>query len=236
MQLNISNKMKVCVIGFARSRSSIVLETISLFYNIPILGEDLNQITKDLKSPPSTPAYREFLKKHLEVDEGVIRFHPFQLHEMPKSEMQSKFELFNFGQYDKIYITYRDSVADIIASNFVARKLKKYTYKSKDEVIKNIEPMTIENHSVIVDQIHFEGIVDRLKDYFKDNNIDYIELYYNTIPEYLAKNFPGVSSFHVETEYDYKSIITNYNEIEPLYEFYKKQILENQQINIGKGE
>jgi len=222
--------MKACVIGFPRSRSSILLETISLFYNIPLLGEDINELTEDLKTPPSTASYQALLKKYLNAKDGVIRFHPFQIHEMPREEMRSNFELFNFEQYDKIYITYRESVADIIASNFVARRLKKYTYKSKDQLITDIPKMTlsIESHAVVKDQIYFEGIVEQLKQYFTLHNISFEELYYNDIPKYLVDHFPGVTSFHVETNYDYKSIIENYDDIVPLYEFYKKQILGDQ--------
>jgi len=222
--------MKACVIGFPRSRSSILLETISLFYNIPLLGEDINELTEDLKTPPSTDEYSALLEKYRNVKDGVIRFHPFQIHEMPREQMLSKFELFNFEQYDKIYITYRESVADIIASNFVARRLKKYTYKSKDQLVTDIPKMTlsIESHAVVKDQIYFESIVDQLKQYFTLHNISFEELYYNDIPKYLTDHFPGVSSFHVETNYDYKSIIENYDDIESLYKFYKKQILGNQ--------
>jgi hypothetical protein len=63
--------MKVCVIGFARSRSSILLETISLFYKIPLLGEDINEITQDLKTPPSSTAYKLLLEKYLKTENGV---------------------------------------------------------------------------------------------------------------------------------------------------------------------
>jgi hypothetical protein len=157
--------MKICVIGFARSRSSILLETISLFHNIPLLGEDINDITQDLKTPPSAPAYKLLLDKYLKTEHGVIRFHPFQLHEMPKSDMHSNFDLFNFEQYDKIYITYREDVSEVIASNFVARKLKKYTYKSKSDIVTDIPTMEIiGNHDVIKDQIYFEAIVDSLNE------------------------------------------------------------------------
>ena len=58
--------MKVAVIGFARSRSSILLEAISLFYKIPILQENV--------APNQT--LKSFLLNTYNQPKGVIRFHP----------------------------------------------------------------------------------------------------------------------------------------------------------------
>lgn len=231
--------MKACIIGFARSRSSILLETISLFYKVPILGDDINNLTQNLNTPPSSDAYKSLLAECFDKTEGVIRFHPFQILEMPHKGMCADFDLFKFEQYDKIYFTYRESVSDIIASEIVARKLKKYTYKSKEELVTYIPPITVNvgrnNINAIIDYVHYERAVIKLKQYFKDKGILSQDLYYDEIPKYLEETFPGVDTFHVETNYNYRKIITNYDDIIPLYEYYKKIIQDSPRINMDTG-
>ena len=221
--------MKICIIGFPRSRSSILLETIHLYHNIPILGEVINQLTKDYTVTPGTSiSYRVLLKKYKNTTDGVIRFHPMQIGERPRhitNPKYPKFELFEFDQYDKIYFTHRESVSDIISSEFVAGQLKKYTYKFKEELI-NVQPMTFqhEHHQIIKDHIYSEKLVENLKQYLKSNNIDWKDLYYNDIPLYLVTNYPNAKTFYIETNYDYKRIVTNYDDILSLYNDYKNII------------
>ena len=216
--------MKICIIGFPRSRSSILLETISLFYNIPILGEDINQLTLDYKVTPTNMLYQSMLANYRKVTEGVIRFHLAQLLERPRKDLNANFDLFEFSQYDKIYFTFRESVSDIIASEFVAETLNTWTYQSKDAVFKNIEPMEIPaDDRVIRDYVTFERAVVKLKTYLTDNNIASEDLFYNDIPLYLKKHFPGANTFHVRTNYDYSKIITNYDSILEFYNQYKNE-------------
>ena len=227
--------MKVCIIGFARSRSSILLETISHFYKIPILGEDINELTQDLNTPPSSNPYKLLLTNCFRKTDGVIRLHPFQILEMPKKDVCADFDLFKFEQYDKIYFTYRESISDLIASELVARMLKKYTYKSKEDLVTNIPSITInsETSGVIIEHLHYENAVIKLREYFKDRGIEYQDLFYNDIPKYLFNNFPEAWTSHVETNYDYRKIISNYEDIAPLYEHYKKMMQNTSKINIA---
>lgn len=217
--------MKICIIGFPRSRSSLLLETINKFYSIPILGEDINSIGKTITSrdwiadtvlPPPPDSYYTALKllllMHNRKKEGVIRLHPTQLSFMPYSAGIINFDIFNFKQYDTIYFTSRNDV-DSVASLFVAGQLKTFTYKSKDALFKNIDKMTITNNETVRNHIMSEIIVDKLKKYFATHNIDYKELDYDIIPQYIEETYPDAKSHHVETNYDYKSIITNYDDI-----------------------
>jgi len=218
--------MKICIIGFPRSRSSILLETISLFYKIPIIGEHINELSKDKTITPSNPKYKMLLKNCLRAPDGVVRLHPLQLLENPYSNIQSDFELFNFEQYDKIYFTYRESVPDIVSSEFVARTFKKYTYKSSTEVEQNIKPMRFlkRHHTIIQEHTYSEQLVIKLKEHLKSKGIDSENLFYNNIPVYLKEHFPDTQTFHIETNYDYKSIIKNYDDILPLYNHYKNTV------------
>jgi hypothetical protein len=210
--------MKVCIIGFPRSRSSILLETISIYYGIEILGEDINLLNKRY-GDTYLKLLRNFLTKHQSKKDGVIRLHPLQMmSDHPFSIIN--FDWFNFKQYDKIYFTFRESIIDNIASAFVADRLQ-YTYKSKDQLSNNVK-FCFTNNDIRYIRDHFRSaeIVNSLKQYLEINNIDSIDLYYDNISEYLAYNFPNVTTSHVKTDYDYKTMIVNYSEIEQYYNNY----------------
>lgn len=217
--------MKICIIGFPRSRSSLLLDTINRFYSIPLLGEDINSIGKTIPTrnwiadtvlpmPPDSyyTALKLLLLMHNRKKEGVIRLHPLQLSFIPYSAGIVDFDIVNFKQYDTIYFTNRNAV-DTVASMFVAEQLKTYTYKSKDAVFKNIAKMTIEDIGTVRRHVISEIIVDKLKKYLTTNNINFTELDYNMIPQYIEETYPDARSNHVETNYDYKSIITNHDDI-----------------------
>jgi hypothetical protein len=208
--------MKICIIGFPRSRSSILLDTVSQFYGIPILGEDINELTKNYKITPSNNQYKMLLKKTERTKNGVIRLHPFQLLEHPRKDGIGKFELFNFSQYDKIYFTYRESISDAIASEFVAESLNIWTHCFTPSVIK--EPLIIPNdYGVIANYKNSQRVVANLKEYLKQNNILSEDLFYEDIPQYLEKNFSTVKTAHVKTDYNYREIVINYDDILLIY-------------------
>jgi hypothetical protein len=211
--------MKYCIIGMPRSRSSMLLEAIKIVNNTQILGEDIGSIPlAEKKRQDYLNRLKILITKNNRIPQGVIRFHPLQMVTFNPISILP-FELFNFKQYDKIYFTFRDSVSDNIASNFVAERLNKYTYKSKDEVVENIGTLTFttDDYYNVDNYINSIKVVDSLKKYFLENNIASTDIEYNEIPEYVNKTYPAIVS-HVETNYDYKKIISNYNDIIKVYE------------------
>jgi hypothetical protein len=213
-----------------------LLETISLFYNIPILGENdkklfntniaevriSNTVLRNFRKLLYINSYKRVLSQNEKIKDGVIRFHPLQLLEKPDFEIKLDFKFFNFKQYNKIYLTFRDPI-DAIASEFVAETVKRWTYKSKEDLLK-IDPIFLSEHSVIKEYIHSEHLVKKIKEYFNANDIKSTDLFYDEIPQYLIDNFPGAKTFHIETNYDYRKIVTNYDDILPLYNHYNSII------------
>lgn len=221
-------KMKICVIGHPRTRSSHLLETLSFYHQVPIIGEDLNELYNKIRTvdfvrtevPMPEPknymaSFNILVKKNQRLPNGVIRIHPTQLSLLPANAKVLDFNFFDFNQYDKIYITTRLNLSEIVASYFVSSLLNRFTYKSVDELYTNIAPMSIaEDHYFYIKMLMYSNLIlKHLKEYFKQNNIDWEELDYNDIPTYIDRNFPGIVSSHVETHYDYKSIVPNYDEI-----------------------
>lgn len=217
--------MKICIIAFARTRSSMLLETISLYYGIPILGEEINKLALERQSLPSS---YNFTVDYSHLDNGVLRLHPrhffpIRILSLSEADRKAEFDLFNFKQYDQTYFIYRESISDLIASFFVAEELNTFTYQGNIKPFQNIKPIEIteKHHAHIKGQLRSEKVVLKLKEYFENNNIKYTDLFYNDIPSFVETNYPGKKTFHIETKYDYRSIIKNYDEILSLYNYYK---------------
>lgn len=225
--------MKICVIGHPRTRSSHLLETLSFYHKVPIIGEDLNELYNKIRtvdfvrteipvSEPATylPSLTILVRKNQRLPEGVIRIHPTQLSFLPANGQVLDFDFFNFKQYDKIYITTRNNLSEIVASYFVSSMLGQFTYKSVDELRTDVKPMAItsDHYFYIKMLLYSELIVKHLKVYFEKNNIAWEELDYDEIPKYLDLHFPGIVSSHVETNYDYRSLVSNYDTIPSICE------------------
>lgn len=209
--------MKICIIGLPRTRSSLLLETLSTFYSIDILGDNINTLFVR-RGDMYLKALKRFVDINSSYHHGVVRYHPLQLVEgFPYRILD--FDMFNFQQYNKFYFTYRRSLPDFIASKFVAVTFDKFTYKSEEEIIKNINPITFtkENADIIKDYNKSIDIMNKLKEYLKPTGVPIEDLYYEDIPEYIEKNFPNTKTSHVETNYDYKQIITNYDDLLKFY-------------------
>lgn len=226
--------MKICVIGFPRSRSSLLTESLGDYYQIPIIGEDINVVGKMLAVRPNwfyecvLPTkpighfnkLKSLLKSVKHTDCGIVRLHPIQFSMLRFSGEVLDFDMFDLNQYDQIYFTSRESVADSVSSHFVSTHVtKKFTYQSANELENNINPVSIhlKQYGYLYTFIYEQLIELELKKYLLKKNIAWVQLYYDNIPEYIADNFGKGLSRHVRTNYDYKKIIANYDSIENRY-------------------
>jgi hypothetical protein len=199
----------------------MLLEVISLHYGIDILGEEIGDL-KIRIGDNYINALKNYLADIENEPAGVVRLHPLQL-VSTKPFTILNFDWFNFQQYDDIIFTHRESITDSIASTFVADTLKKFTYKNVNEIVDIKEPFYFcktKDSWHIRDYVNNIKIMNSLKEYLNLHNIRYQNLYYNEIPEYVATKFPNTHTFHVETRYNYKEIISNYDDILKLYNQY----------------
>lgn len=217
--------MKYCVVGFTGSRSIILLETISLFYNIPVIGEDIDSYRSN---------FEEFLTRIYNTDNGVIGFRPQNLINRPYPTYLPKIvdlESLRFEQYNQIFFTYRN-VSDQIASLIVENQLGN---ESEIEAIipqMTFSPSSNPLHLIFVeDYIYGELLVVSIKNYLSKLNLSPIDLNYDDVPAYLDANYPGTMNNHIETDYDYTTIFTNYSDIEPFYNSLKVELTKIYQEN-----
>lgn len=235
------NKQKnnICLIGFPRSRSSFFLECLSLHYNLPIdlsiqrLSDNL--IRKNIVRSKYKVRFISLLRTLNNLDSNyVTRIHPYQL--VANSEKYFDlseifdFDLFNFKEYKKIYVTKRN-IVDRVCSVFIAKKTGTWAYikDSEKKPLKNLEPCIInDNDKSIYLAVTEEIIFEKLEEYFKNNSIAYEIIDYTDVVIYAKKHdFPIDKVKYVETNYDYSTIISNYSEI--------KQYIENANLEIRKN-
>lgn len=241
-----------------RSRSSLLTESLSKYYQIPMIGEDINLVNKMLENrptwvhdnlfPPKPIGHFNKLKSLLKIvyehSTGVIRLHPLQFSMAGYSGEVLDFDLFNLQQYDQIYFTDRKTVADSICSHFVSTYVtRKFTYRSAQE-IENFVPAAsiwLKRYGYIEVCLYEKIIEHEIKKYLVEKNISWVQLDYDSVPTYILENFGEGLSEHVETKYNYKEIISNYDKLENEYNrlqdyvtdrFYK---LNTQFKNVGQG-
>jgi len=208
-------------------------DVISSFYNIPIIGVELDVLHNNLTSgkwsftgvsEKEPVIYKKLLDMHLQqlekLEEGVTRLHPTQLSLIPTNGKLLDFDLFNFKQYNKIYFTARVNVADAVSSLFIAHSLNKYTYKSLDELEKHIEPkeFTEDSYNRVFMLLYADLISKHLKAYLTKASIEWEHIDHDDVPKFIEQNYNNISSSNIETNFNYKDLVTNYNELVFIYE------------------
>ena len=229
---------KICLIGFPRSRSSFLLESLSRHYDLHTEKsiEDLFHSFRHYNIDEN-----EFVKRYAELlnelddpnKRFIIRFHPVHLSKRRSKHVDFDlnlildFDQYNFSQYDKIYFSTRNLV-DQICSLFVAAKTGIWTYKKDNGTrpLSKLEGWIIEeNAGMIFNALGDQIIVDQLEQYLKRNNISYEVLDYDNIVTYAEKNgLPVKEISHLETHYDYSKIILNYDQLPQYVEVSRKSM------------
>lgn len=220
--------MKVCIIGAQRSRSSMLRDTISNFYNIPILGEDLDQCFNEFRPSNSKDLFLQELEKIVDninaSKEGVIRIHPSDLVDNALTDHADllDFEMFNFEQYDRIFFTTRESISDMVGSLFLARLSNKFMYRPNEDV-KQFEPVqfSFKDHEIVRHCIKSELVIEHLRKHLESLGIVTTNLEYDEVPSFILSTFPNTDCGYIETNYNYSSLIKNYHELPAIYRYYK---------------
>lgn len=125
---------------------------------------------------------------------------------------------YRIKEYDTIYFLDRD-ITDSVCSWIYARIIKQFLFKnindSKiDRRIQQLEPVVIpDNYLPTINYYIYEiALQHKILDYLYENQINFIKLDYNDIPDYCNSTLKGVDMFK-HYNFDYNSVIVNYNEI-----------------------
>lgn len=156
----------------------------------------------------------------------IVRFHPIHLTASRDLffdlNMIMDFELFDFKQYDKIYVTTRSPV-DRVCSLYVANRTGVWTYTrdSTEKPRRDLPVFEINDdfYSKIKFSIRDDLIYERLRDFFDRNSISYETVDYDDAITYARNNnLPIDSVSHIKTGYDYSKLFQNYDEIKSLFD------------------
>lgn len=135
----------------------------------------------------------------------------------------------NIRTYDKIFVLKRRNLADFFCSYYFAYERAEFTftkevesfveiYRPKNKIKVNPDYKIIKAH--VVDLY----IMEYQHNWLKKNNIPTIDLDYDDVPNYVAEHYPNIQSKHIETKYNYKDFLLNYDEILEQVEKAKKEL------------
>lgn len=237
--------MRICIIGHPRSRSTYLLNVIADYFKIPeIPHHQIKNVYNVLPVEcyhssqwepiwdPNFPTsikeeflikFNEFQSKIKNKASFIIKVHPSQLAYFPASGQLIDFDLFGFQQYNQIYFTVRKNHIDAICSYFIANKTDKWHYGRGDKPM-SIEAQPMSNNIAVMIYIWHDLISQELKKYLDNKNIAWSEIYYEDMTDYVKSNYPTGLANTIETGYDYKQLITNYDELTDTYNILKDKV------------
>lgn len=125
---------------------------------------------------------------------------------------------FRIPEYSDFYFLHRN-ITDIIISYMHGYK-NLWHYSSEGEAINHIPNETvlftaINTRRYIVDyQIVSHILSEKIEKYLLEKNLQFTKLEFDSVPSYIDNNFSIKNYRFVNSMYDYKKILPNYNKIE----------------------
>lgn len=235
--------MKILNFGLPRTRSSYLVDVLAKAYNLENLFEPYhNPIIDDIlsKKLSGDEAWKHHLQSTMSLtsdlnnkDNFIVKLFSdalFNFHKkvyagqnefvFESNDCIDLYKYYNLSAYDKIYISYRKNYADLICSFLLARKRNTFLYTETNQLsLKFNKPKNtflnydkMEMTRLALSFYFYEHYATQLK---KLPNVIFLE--YDDIPVYLNSNFANVTSIYVDSCFDYKNKIKNYDEIDKDY-------------------
>jgi hypothetical protein len=197
--------MKILVLGLPRSRSNFVTAAFAEFYGVPNLMEPYWHL-RDIQNYSSFVDM--YTKELLKTPNFVCKLQSSNV----SGDALNGYAQFQFGMYDSIYITARKNIVDQIASLLVAKTNDAWAHYPK-------EPLSIVFDWDKDEQLLREIEIDIkkliiLKNQLAQDNIHVRTLYYEISEEWVKTHLNDPKPELEKSDYDYKKIISNYNELE----------------------
>lgn len=249
--------MKILLFGMARSRSTFLSDIIAQHYGYDNLFEPYHRsltgvINKKFDVHKRKEKWEAYLKaanmitkKLSERDNFIVKLFPDALYNFFKYEENSIpryykknmdkldclpiLEHYNIKMYDLMYATYRSNKIDNVCSFLTASKHDEFLFYNEQRA-KFYAPKKIklDYSDQIIQHLAFNDFYYYINlEILKKFNPNIVCLEYDEIPNYVSKNFPNIKSSLIDTKYDYKNNILNYDEIADDYIRARKEIEEN---------
>ena len=234
--------MKILLFCLPRTRSSFLQDILSQHYKIPNLFEPYKFAEKLATKTMfiSTANIGKLYKKAI-IDisaelknepTGILKMfpcHTYNSYELlwkkdhnftiQKEEILDLEKVHNISNYDKIFVLKRKNLTEGMASYWFANERGQFLFTKETQFfVQSYMPKTKINLDMPYKWLKVHYMDCRVMDYqlawMTKNKIDFTELYYEDIPNYVETNFPNYETKYVETAYDYKNIIANYDLID----------------------
>lgn len=233
--------MKVLILGVPRTRSSYFIDIISKHFNL----DNYFEIYQDLQNGSWRSRiwsnenywdlYFDKIKKLtddlINKDNYSIKIFSNILISPDLKQIFTDIDFLQFKKYDRVYFLYRKNIIDLIISQILARRINKFLYTSENSIplIGYQEPLDLTQNKILreIDYIIASLIIhDKIKNYLIKEKINFVELEYNDIPDYLKNQFPKINSDYKEIGIDYSNVLKNYLEVAKHIELRKDLICE----------
>lgn len=233
--------MKILIFGTVRTRSSYLLDVLSQYHNLTNLfepyaievkvsnkllfrrpdqawikyKEELNSITKNISSDDNFglkifPSNTFNFWKYNFVYNKTLDWN------ITKNDLLDVESTYNLSMYDQIFVLHRENFADLVCSYFHAWSTQ-FLYKKNEKILvqtnkpkqKRLQFNYNKLKTIIIEDLIFQHHVINLQ----KTNLSLIKLEYNNVPTYVKENYKNITSNLLESNYDYKNTISNYDEI-----------------------
>lgn len=233
--------MKVVVLGMLRTRSSFLLSTICNNYNLQDKWEPYEKLTRDVtganfnKSPDNL--WLRYKEKTIEFTSKLMSENNFGLKlfshgffnsykiencicknqqiRLDSSDMLDLEKHLQISNYNKVFFLTRNNYVDNICSYLFGLNTKMLFEKEQALLINFYNKPILINY----DKLHFQSMIIKqmLMRVFEgkiiEYKIPYTKLDYQEVPHYITSNFPNTETDFIETKFDYKKLIKNYDQI-----------------------
>lgn len=198
--------MKIMLLSVPRSKSNFLTGAFAEFYGFPNLREPyINLGSNDL----------DYSKKVKFVTDDLFKIQDFvcKLQSSNIDYPPITYNEFQFNMYNEIYITARKNITEQIASLLVAKSNDVWSSPYTEKPASIMFDKT--KHMHILTEIEFDiKKLIALKNKLIKDNINVKTLYYEIIDDWVKDHLNNTKTVGQKSEYDYKKIISNYNELE----------------------
>ena len=207
--------MRILLLSLPRSRSNFLTEAFAESYGFPNLREPyINLDPDDLDYSKKVKLVTDDL---LKIQDFVYKLQSSNINDSPIT-----YNEFQFNMYDEIYITARKNITEQIASLLVAKTNNVWTQYTKD-LVSMADPRM---HHIVFDKTKHMKLLTEieidikkliiLKNQLIKDNIKVKTLYYEIIDDWAKDHLNNPKTEFEKSDYDYKKIIANYNELEEI--------------------
>lgn len=242
--------MKILVLCTPRTRSTVLLDTLSKHYKLENKGETLHfsigKVQNTVKNPNLNEAYyNHFLtifKKDVEINfqqnNFIAKLFPNMLvysdHLLDDPNIYNvqmitnlKYYL-NIHKYNKIFYLNRN-ITDTICSWYFADLTNYFNFKSFETLQEQLSKTTkfsIELNSDLKFFIYECSLLYQIKKYLINNKIEFTYLDFQDIPNFLSTNYPNVEPTTIDSKIDYSQLVLNYKELDEKCQKFYNQCIE----------